>query len=221
MIPSIIYPRFFIHHGIHQDMTNWKEYHPPKSTPPAAVSLQGVSVRQDTIAIAYIHMKHFETWVSVFIDEETGKVGLKPTQKGAKLVKKRGEASASASVFSCKPFITEYQIVKKKYPAEWSEEDGMLIFTPESRITQAIPEEPESTPQQPKPLKPQPLEPTGDVCPICKKGKLEKGECSECGWDEAEGIACSSGLLRPDEDPTECEKCKLLVDGNCTYDWSP
>jgi len=57
---------------------------------------------------------------------------------------------------------------------------------------------------KPKPkVKPEPL----NLCPICKKGLLHEGTCSECAFDEAEGIECPNGLIRPLEHPETCKLC--------------
>ena len=46
-------------------------------------------------------------------------------------------------------------------------------------------------------------------CPVCRKGNLMKGACDACGWDEADGVECHGGLVKPLENTEICSKCDL------------
>lgn len=51
------------------------------------------------------------------------------------------------------------------------------------------------------------VEPEGDLCPVCGAPGYIEGECRSCGFDEAEGIECPLGLIRPLEDLEKCKGC--------------
>ncbi len=47
------------------------------------------------------------------------------------------------------------------------------------------------------------------TCPMCRKGKLMKGACDACGWNEADGVECHRGLVKPLENTETCAGCGL------------
>jgi len=78
----------------------------------------------------------------------------------------------------------------------------------------------------PKPMKPEPKKPeNGNItakqvtelrvplgtCPVCRKGKLLRGACDSCEWDEAEGITCPKGLVKPLEKVETCMDCVIFA----------
>lgn len=140
---------------------------------------------------------------------ETGEIALRPGVVGYALRKREGKLSYN---FRAVNFLRIHPIEKGLYPAQWDGEKLIFkVWTPKP-ISRPEPLKAEPSKQQPEPeTRVEILEavgPTAEVCPVCSKGHLIEGACDECGWDEAEGIECPEGLIRPFEKPEICKGCK-------------
>lgn len=166
----------------------WIRYKAERTKPTNVLS--NVSVRKDAIAIPFDLAKHFRkgegySKVLLFMNKETGELGFKRSDEGYTL---GSRSDSAAAIFKIKAFLNKHPIEKGQYESRWDPDLEMLIIKVWS-IDSIEPEMPENQ------------------CPICIKGRLVEGGCSECGFDEAEGIECPHGLTRPLENLEICKNC--------------
>lgn len=105
----------------------------------------------------------------------------------------------------------------EKLASDLPTEEMFLRFSDEvvSAINNYIEEVEEAAPIQVEQPEPEPIEEVtpktttedGALCPVCREGHLMKGACDKCGFDEAEGIECPGGLVRPFEKVEVCRGC--------------
>ena len=177
----------------------WEVFKPERKPNLVDTSLKGlISIRKYEIAVAMdLVEQHWggKEKALILINQASGEMALRPGVAGHTFKQREGK---SAYVFSARAFLATHPIKKGRYTPKW---DGEKLI-----IQVWTPEKPPSPAEIDEDL-PQTSADDGAPCPVCGDGILEEGACDKCGFDEAEGVECPKGLVRPFEKPEICKMC--------------
>lgn len=103
-------------------LRKWRE-------PPARRLENQVSVSRTGIDILSWAAPHFEGYgeVDLYLNEEEGLIGVKPVASGQRRLAPK--TASRGFVVSCMPMMGRMGVEeRRRVPAEWSEEEGMLVL---------------------------------------------------------------------------------------------
>ena len=177
-----------------------------------------VSVRKKEIAISrdlvdkYFKMVFGFSKIQMFINRESGELGLHPNEEGYSLKGRRGKTSC---VLNLRRFLKKHPIKTGRYVPRWDAGNNFLVIkvweAEETVEPQPEPEaeyvEPEAEPEVGKAVQlvDSAMEAI-DFCPKCDELGFKNGICPHCGYHET--VTCPKGLNKPLEKEEEiCRDC--------------
>ena len=172
-----------------------------------------ISIRSKEIAISHdLALKYFKAEseeetlnVEIFVNKETGEIGLHPGTKGYTIRQRDKSSKRGAYIFNARTFLHIHPMERGRYKPRWDQDQDFLIIKVWETETAAGVEVDKSYVLEPEP------EPVAvDFCPKCEELGFKNGVCPHCGYQE-EGIlkvTCPKGLSEPLEKEEEiCRDC--------------